>query len=278
MALWGKTVRVAVNVLEARIGPQSYFYASHVVAMLLQPGCLQIGRGGFEMRTLEFCRGQIMLFPKKEKLWVRTLCDAVQWLEITISDAVLSSACDGVSGDMEPCGLNQLADPRVRALVDAVNAERIAGFPGGKLFLDSVERALAAVLVDSYAIPRPSVQTHRGGLGPARLRRVKELVYSKLENQLTLQEMAQAVELSVAHFSQMFRRSTGQSPHQFVLCHRIDRAKEMLRANRVRALDIAIACGFKTQQHFSRVFRQISGVTPREYRHEFRHHEPLQSR
>src|SRR5258708_6619660 len=164
MALWGKTVRVAVNVLEARIGPQSYFYASHVVAMLLQPGCLQIGRGGFEMRTLEFSHGQIMLFPKKEGLWVRTLCDAVQWLEITISDAVLSSACDGVSGDMEPCGLNQLAGPRVHALVDAVNAERIAGFPVGKLFLDSVERALAAVLVDSYAIPRPSVQTHRGRL------------------------------------------------------------------------------------------------------------------
>jgi AraC family transcriptional regulator len=93
-------------------------------------------------------------------------------------------------------------------------------------------------------------------------------VYAKLEDELTLQEMAQAVELSIAHFSQMFRQSTGQSPHQFVLRHRIDRAKEMLRATRVRALDVAIACGFKTQQHFSRVFRQICGVTPRQYRHE----------
>ena len=261
-------MRVVVHALEAKTKPQSYFYASQVVAMLLQPAFLEIGRRGFEMRTLEFCRGQIMLFPRKAELWVRTLCDAVQWLEITIWDTALSSACDGVSGDVEPCGLNELADPRVRALVDAVNAERIAGFPSGKLFLDSVERALAAALVDSYATQHPTAPTYRGGLGPARLRKIKELVYAKLEDELTLQEMAQAVELSIAHFSQMFRQSTGQSPHQFVLRHRIDRAKEMLRATRVRALDVAIACGFKTQQHFSRVFRQVCGVTPRQYRHE----------
>jgi AraC family transcriptional regulator len=218
-----------------------------------------------------------MLFPRNEELWVRTHCDAVQLLEITISDTALSSACDGVRGEIGRSGLNDLADPRVRALVDAVNAERMAAFPGGKLFLDSVERALTSALVDCYATPRTSARTYRGGLGPARLRRVTELVHSKLENELTLQEMAKTVELSVAHFSQMFRKSTGQSPHQFVLRHRIERAKEMLRAAETRALDVAVACGFKTQQHFSRVFRQISGVTPREYRHEFQSQKPLQS-
>ena len=262
-------MRVAVNALEAKAEPQSYFYASQVVAMLLQPGCLEIGRGGFQMRTFEFCRGQIMLFPRKEELWVRTLCDAVQWLEITISDAALSSACHRVSGDVEPCGLNELADPRVRALVDAVNAERNAGFPSGKLFLDSVERALAVALVDSHATQHPTSLTYRGGLGPARLRKIKELVYAKLEDELTLLEMAKALELSIAHFSQMFHHSTGQTPHQYVLRQRIERAKQMLQANGVRALDVALACGFKTQQHFSRVFRQVCGVTPREYRHGF---------
>jgi AraC family transcriptional regulator len=80
--------------------------------------------------------------------------------------------------------------------------------------------------------------------------------------------MARSVGLSTAHFSQMFRKSTGESPHRFLLRQRVERAKEMLRAAEGRILDIAIACGFKTQQHFARVFREIYGASPTEYRQE----------
>jgi AraC family transcriptional regulator len=90
-----------------------------------------------------------------------------------------------------------------------------------------------------------------------------------MEGELTLCEMAQSVELSTAHFSRMFRKSTGESPHHFVLRHRVERAKEMLRAAEARVLDVAVACGFKTQQHFARVFRRMCGVSPTEYRQEF---------
>jgi AraC family transcriptional regulator len=67
----------------------------------------------------------------------------------------------------------------------------------------------------------------------------------------------------------MFRKSTGHSPHQFVLRHRVERAKEILRTPELRVLDVAVACGFKTQQHFARVFRQMCGVSPTECRREF---------
>ena len=64
----------------------------------------------------------------------------------------------------------------------------------------------------------------------------------------------------------MFRESTGETPHQFVSRKRIERAKEMLRAPEARVLDVAVACGFKTQQHFARVFRHVCGTSPTEYR------------
>ena len=81
--------------------------------------------------------------------------------------------------------------------------------------------------------------------------------------------MAQSAGLSTGYFSQMFRKSTGDTPHHFLLRHRIERAKDMLRDPDTRVLDVAVACGFKTQQHFARVFRHVCGTSPREYRLEW---------
>jgi AraC family transcriptional regulator len=65
------------------------------------------------------------------------------------------------------------------------------------------------------AVDNSQLRRNRGGLGPARLRSIKELVHAKMEDELTLSEMAQSqsVELSTAHFSRMFRKSTGETPH-----------------------------------------------------------------
>jgi AraC family transcriptional regulator len=80
--------------------------------------------------------------------------------------------------------------------------------------------------------------------------------------------MAKSAGLSTAHFAQMFHKSTGETPHQFVLRHRIERAKEMLGSTEARVLDVTLACGFKTQQHFTRVFRRMCGITPAEFQRE----------
>src|ERR1700730_17128470 len=111
--------------------------------------------------------------------------------------------------------------------------------------------------------------TYRGGLTSTRLRRVVELVHAGIEDEGTLDELAESAGLSSAHFSQAFHKSAGESPHRFVLRERVERAKEMLRAADLRVLDVAVACGFKTQQHLARVFRQLYGASPTEYRQEF---------
>jgi AraC family transcriptional regulator len=238
-----------------------------VLALALRRGSIEMGLRRSEMRRLTYDAGELSLVPRHLEKWFRNA--DLRALCVAISDAALTAASDGTSGEFELRRADKLVDARLGALVDVVNAERTAGFPNGILFLDSIEQALAVALVNGYALRHRSVQTHRGGLGSARLRRIKEFVHAKLEGELTLCEMARSVELSTAHFSRMFRKSTGESPHHFVLRHRVERAKEMLRAAEARILDVAVGCGFKTQQHFARVFRRICGVSPTEYRQEF---------
>src|SRR5215471_17511626 len=240
--------------------------SEQILAMLLQPGSIEMGGRRSELTRFDYGAGEIILPRRHVETWART--GGLHYLSISISDAVLRAVCDGTASEVELHNAPKLEDKRVVALVAAVNAERIAGFPSGRLFLDSVEQALAVALVNNHAVRHYDVRVYRGGLGPARLRRITELVHAEIEDELSLDKMAETAGLSTAHFSQMFRKSTGESPHQFVLRHRVERAKEMLRAPDARVLDVALACGFKRQQHFARIFRRVCGASPTEYRRE----------
>jgi AraC family transcriptional regulator len=72
--------------------------------------------------------------------------------------------------------------------------------------------------------------------------------------------------MSPFHFARLFQRSTGVSPHQFVVRTRIDRALTLLAVRGPSIGEIARAVGFRTPSHFSTVFHRITGTTPRAYR------------
>jgi AraC family transcriptional regulator len=271
-------MRVEVNVLEFAKDPGFSLQHQPALMMALRTGSLEVGSRRSEMMRFTFGVGEMCLVPRHVETWLRTDELHYSYLSVGISDAALAAACDGTKDDVELCRVGKLVDARVGALAATVNAERIAGFPSGRLFLDSVEQALAVALVNDYAVRHHSLQTHRGGLGSARLRRIKEFIDAKIEDDLTLCEMAQAVELSTAYFSRMFRKSTGETPHQFLLRRRLERAKKMLRSADERVLDVAVACGFKSQQHFAQVFRHVCRVTPTEYRREFLNDEMTDAR
>jgi len=246
--------------------PRHWVRHDQAFAMMVGPGSIEWGSKRSALEKFHYAAGDLALCDRHVGEWVGLM--NVQHLQLGISDAALMASSDGAYGEVELRATRKFADPRLSALVAAARAEMVAGFPGGRLFLDSVEQAMAVALVKGHAVRHRPVQMYRGGLGSARLRRIKELVHAKMEDDLSLDDMAQSVGLSTAHFARMFRKSTGATPHQFVLRQRLERAKEMLRAPDARVLDVAVACGFKTQQHFAQVFRDVWGVSPTEYRQE----------
>jgi AraC family transcriptional regulator len=244
--------------------PRHWVRHDQAFAMMLRPGSIEWGTKRCAMETFDYKAGDLSLCDRHVGEWVGLM--NVAHLQIGVSDAALMACSDGAYGEVELRASRKFDEPRLSAMVAAVHAEMDAGFPSGRLFLDSVEQAMAVTLVNGHAVRHRPVQIYRGGLGSARLRRIKELIHAKMEEDLSLDEMAQTVGLSTAHFARMFRKSTGHTPHQFVLRQRLARAKTMLRAPEARVLDVAVACGFKTQQHFAQAFRDAWGVSPTEYR------------
>src|SRR6266702_4433133 len=247
--------------------PRHWVRHDQAFAMMLQPGSIEWGSKRSALEKFDYRAGDLALCDRHVGEWVGLM--NVSHLQLGISDAALMACSDGAYGEVDLRPSRKFSEPRLSAMVAAVHAEMVAGFPSGRLFLDSVEQAMAVTLVNGHAVRHRPVQIYRGGLGSARLRRIKELVHAKMGDDLSLDEMAQSIGLSTAHFARMFRKSTGETPHQFVLRQRLERAKAMLRARDARVLDVAVACGFKTQQHFAQVFRDVCGISPSGYRQDF---------
>jgi AraC family transcriptional regulator len=260
-------MRVELVSPESVTEPRHWVRHDQAFAMMMGPGFIEWGSKRCALEKFDYAAGDLALCDRHIGEWVGLM--NVSHVQLGISDAALMACSDGAYGEVELRASRKFANPRLSALVAAAHAEMVAGFPSGRLFLDSVEQAMAVALVKDRAVRHRPVQISRGGLGSARLRRIRELVHVKMEDDLTLDEMAQSVGLSTAHFARMFRKSTGETPHKFVLRQRLERAKVMLRAPDARVLDVAVACGFKTQQHFAQVFRDVCGVSPTEYRQDF---------
>jgi len=134
------------------------------------------------------------------------------------------------------------------------------------LFGESIAVALSAHIAQQYPVTETRLEEFRGGLSPARLKRVLEYIDANLADNLVLDTLAEVAGLNLYHFARGFRQSTGLSPHQHVLRRRIERAKEFLRSSHLSVLEASARTGFVDQSHFSKVFRRIVGVAPSKYR------------
>lgn len=83
---------------------------------------------------------------------------------------------------------------------------------------------------------------------------------------MPLKDVARECRLSVSHFSRAFRRTTGVAPHNWLLTHRVDVAKETLRNTQLSLSEVALVCGFADQSHLTRVFTSMVGVSPGAWR------------
>jgi AraC family transcriptional regulator len=209
----------------------------------------------------------------------------ISWRWRSISDEPLStvhlhierSLIDRIADQMELGGSSrelalgdamQFHDPLVATMLGALH--RAASDPAdARLYADALVHALAAHLLQHYSYGRHAaagLPAPPERLVPRRIRRVTDYIRANLEADLAISELAALSGLSSFHFARVFRRETGETPHQYVTRLRLEEAARLLRSTDHPVLQVAIAVGFENASHFSVQFKRDYGVTPLAYR------------
>jgi len=159
-----------------------------------------------------------------------------------------------------------LTDLQLLRLIQTLRADVVGGSPAGSLFGETVGAAIALHLARHYSARAARSGGIDGGLADQPLKRVLEYIHTNLGCDLHLRELAEVADLSTFHFAKQFKRSTGCSPHQYVLQRRLERAKELLRNPQISLAEVSLRAGFADQSHLCNVFRRFVGLTPARFR------------
>jgi AraC family transcriptional regulator len=139
-----------------------------------------------------------------------------------------------------------------------------------QLHFDALTTSIGVQLVRRWSNHGAKAAPLKGGLPPARLRRVEEFLMAHLADDIGLDTLAEIAGLSAKHFARAFRQSTGLPPHRWLIERRIERAKALLMEADVNLAEIALTCGFADQSHLTAAFRKSVGATPGSFRRESR--------
>jgi len=127
-------------------------------------------------------------------------------------------------------------------------------------------QGLCAYLALNFGGMPTTTDVVKGALAPWQQQRATQMMRDRLFDGVSITELAEACGLSAGTLVRGFKKSTGVSPHQWLLDRRIDMAIELMSEPDTSLAQIAFSAGFSDQSHFSRVFAQKMGVTPGAWR------------
>ncbi len=157
----------------------------------------------------------------------------------------------------------QVRDPQLENIGWALKTEMESNYPSGRLYVESLAVSVASRLVSAYSSVAQHMPQQTGGLGGRRFKQTLAYIEDNLSEDLSLSQLASVAGISASHFKTLFRESAGVPLHQYVIQRRIDRAKDMLMADKLSIAEIAFATGFSHQSHLARHMRRASGLSPR---------------
>lgn len=158
-------------------------------------------------------------------------------------------------------------EPLLEALLNGMIAQIESPSVASRLMLDTMLQAFVVSLLGNSPILQ-GARPARHSLAPRRLRAVIDYIEAHLARHIGLHDLAAVAGSSPFHFSRAFRQATGLPPYRYLIHRRVERARALLREDRLAIDEVAAQCGFNSYRQFSAMFTQLRGVSPARYRRE----------
>ena len=209
--------------------------------------------------------GDFALIPPNVVHWAASSKQS-EFLVLSLKpDFIIHNACELVNEeDVEILPQFSQPDALVYQMGLAVQKALQSNLLCSRLYVESIGVALSAHLLQNYSSKKYSIKEYTGGLPRAKLQRAIDFILNHLSDDLLLEAIAQEVGMSKYHFTRLFKQSTGLSPYQYVIQSRIEHAKMLLLDGNLKISEISAAVGFSDQSQFTRQFKRLVGVTPKE--------------
>jgi AraC family transcriptional regulator len=198
------------------------------------------------------------------------------YLGLPVLNRAMEEAFQKDQGAMHLRDVSGFKDNFLSALLEGLHKELSSRYQGSSLFVEGIAQSLAVHLVRTYA--DETTPEYKGGLPGFRLRKVRDLMVTHLEDQFSLIRLAREAGMSEFHFSRAFKRTTGIKPSQYFIDLRMERARRLLRETKRSTIEIGLNVGYTSPSHFARIFRREVGISASEYRRSCGRAKPPPSR
>lgn len=130
-------------------------------------------------------------------------------------------------------------------------------------YLDDIQRVTSSKLQElKYAL----IERTNGGMSSTSSRITRYIHLHFADDDLSVQDVSDHMQMTASHLISIFKEATGKTIKQYVTEYRMEKAKDLLRNNRLKVLDVASQVGYKDGEHFAKIFRKSTGMTPSDYR------------
>jgi len=130
---------------------------------------------------------------------------------------------------------------------------------------ESVLRLLT-IFAQHLALVSNQLLVHQANAEPPAITKAKQFIETHQTEEISLGDVAKAVNTSTFYFCKMFKKATGLNFTDYLSRIRVEKAKNLLLNPNLRISEVAFAAGFQSLSHFNRVFRRIAGESPTRYR------------